>query len=115
MISSEKEFQRAYSIFLGKAWSSASNMALAKVNPVAALNSAGFQIPSDSKVILTSIEGYSNMGDGYSFYKIGEKTGSYHIVLPEAPPSQGHIVNPDTMEANDVSICCCFCPCCCCT
>lgn len=115
MISSEQEFQKAYSIFLGKAWSSASNMAMAKAHPVAALNEAGFQLPADAKVNLSDIGGYSDMNVGYSMYQVGAKTGSYNIVLPQAPPSQGHIVNPESLKANDTTVCCCCCPCCSCT
>ena len=115
MVATEADFQKAYSVFLGKAWSSASNMAMAKADPITALNAAGFSISPDAHVSLAPVQGYANMDDQFNMYQIGQKTGNYSIVLPEAPPSVGHIVDPNSMQANDVSVCCCCCPCCSCT
>lgn len=115
MISDLKSFQKAYSKFLGKAWTSASNMALAKANPVAALQDAGFDMPKGAVVHLHGIDGYGSMQDQYAMYQVGLKTEQFSIALPESPPSKSHIVDPTSMQADDVTVCCCCCPCCCCT
>ncbi len=115
MINDLKSFQKAYSIFLGKAWTSEANMSLAKADPIGALNSAGFDIAAGSNVDLHGIDGYGSMESQYDMYQVGLKTGSFSFSLPSAPPSKSHIVDPTTMVADDTSYCCCCCPCCSCT
>lgn len=115
MVTDLKSFQKAYSIFLGKAWTSESNMSLAKADPASALQAAGFDIPDGAQVTLHGIDGYGNMEDQFNLYQVGLKTGNFAFSLPSAPPSKGHIVDPNTMKADDTSYCCCCCPCCSCT
>ena len=115
MITDITSFQKAYSIFLGKAWSTASNMAMTKADPVDALNDAGFSIQTGANVNVTGIDGYGSLQDQYNLYLVGEKTGNYTISLPASPPSTAHITHAETGLAEDVSVCCCCCPCCCCT
>lgn len=115
MINDLKSFQKAYSILLGKAWTSASNMAMVKADPVAAMEDAGFELPKGSTVTFHNIEGYGSLEDQFKLYQIGLKTEQFNVALPDSPPSKGHIVDPGTLKADDTSYCCCCCPCCSCT
>ncbi len=113
---SAKEFQKAYSLFLGKAWSSGDNYASAQKNPVASLNGAGFDIPQNATVALSGAGSGGNMAEQYDMYRNGFISNSFNITLPATPPTNVKIAgSPETATMDLDAPCCCCCPSCTCT
>ena len=113
---STQEFQKAYSLFLGKAWSSSDNYAAAQKNPIATLNNAGFDIPQNAKVQLINAGSGGNMAEQYNMYKNGFSSSTFEITLPSTPPVNVKIAGTPANAAMDIDApCCCCCPSCTCT
>lgn len=136
-----KEFQKSYSMVLGKAWASEANMADLMANPLKVLNASGFKLPEKSEVTIKQSgkpenTSYSGLTELYKSYEVGLKTNKFMFYVPSAKPmflhsggvamakkstgvgvKKGSIgtKNIPIVVKGETSYCCCCCPCCTCT
>jgi hypothetical protein len=113
------QFLKTYGNFVGRVWDNESIVDEVKANPVATLNSYGFDIPEGATVnlIFRELNTEGSPETQAAMFDEGATTGVYNIVIPTKPEGVDPSELPIHEEVLDLmagGVGCCPCSTCCC-
>jgi hypothetical protein len=107
-------FVHNYSKVLVHAWTDKAYNAQLHDDPVSVLNEAGFNLPANANVEITSATGAPDLSAQVDAWNAGESSGNYVLYVPDKP-QLGVEESKDPSGLAQDTYCCCCSPCCTCT
>jgi hypothetical protein len=107
-------FVHNYSKVLVHAWTDKAYNSQLHEDPVSVLNEAGFNLPSNATVEITSATGAPDLKAQVDAWDAGKASGNYVLYVPDKP-QLGVEESKDPSGLAQDTYCCCCSPCCTCT